>query len=167
MRFTTGAICLANLEHATATTCWSVPIAKLRFVRDYSSALIALLADEFRPDAHTSMYFRSANGAVADVPQAATAFSHRGAIANTMLFGPWKDSSQDEPGRKAIHAMWNKLALFADGYYVNLHATDASAKDKGIEHNYGPDFSRLSAVKRQYDTLNLFRLNANIKPAVT
>ena len=133
------------------------------FVREYSAGLIGLLAEEFRPDAGTSMYFQSANGAVADVSQTATAFSHRGATANMMLFGLWKDPSQDEAGRKAIRAMWSKLAPFTDGYYVNLHDTDP--KDKGTDSNYGPNFTRLASLKKQYDPLNLFRLNANIKPA--
>jgi FAD/FMN-containing dehydrogenase len=133
------------------------------FVRDYSAGLIAALSGEFRPGPGTQMYFQSANGAVADVAETATAFSHRGAIANMMLFGLWKEPSQDEPGRKAIHAMWSKLEPFTDGYYVNLHDTDA--KDKGTERNYGPNFTRLAALKKQYDPQNLFRLNANIKPA--
>jgi len=133
------------------------------FVREYSSELIALLAHEFQPAAGTSMYFQSANGAVADVPQTATAFSHRGAIANMMLFGLWKNASQDESGRQAIRAFWSKLAPFTDGYYVNLHDTDP--KDKGTDSNYGPNFSRLAALKKQFDPMNLFHLNANIKPA--
>ena len=132
------------------------------FVREYSPGLIELLA-EFRPDAGTTMYFQSANGAVADVPPTATAFSHRGAIANMMLFGVWKDASQDEPGRKAIRALWSKLSPFTDGYYVNLHDTDA--RDKGADSNYGANFARLAAVKKQFDPMNLFHLNANIKPA--
>ena len=133
------------------------------FVREYSPSLIGFLADEFRSDASTSMYFQSANGAVAEVPQTGTAFSHRGAIANMMLFGLWKDASQDEPGRKAIRATWSKLAPFTDGYYVNLHDTDP--KDKGTDSNYGPNFTRLAALKKQFDPINLFRLNGNIKPA--
>jgi FAD binding domain/Berberine and berberine like len=133
------------------------------FVSDYSPGLIGFLADEFRPDGGTAMYFQNANGAVADVGQTATAFSHRNAIANMMLGGTWKDSSQDEPGRRAIHALWSKLEPFTDGYYVNLHDTDAT--NKGTERNYGPNFPRLAALKKQCDPLNLFRLNANIKPA--
>ena len=131
-------------------------------MREYPSGLIAALADEFRPEAGISVYFQNANGAVADEPQTATAFSHRGAIANMMLFGLWKDPSQDEAGRKAIRATWSKLAPFTDGYYVNLHDTDA--KDKGTDSNYGPNFTRLAALKKQFDPMNLFRLNANIKP---
>lgn len=133
------------------------------FVSEYSSGLISVLAEEFRPDVKTSMYFQNANGAVADVPQTSTAFSHRNSTANMMLFGLWKDPSQDEPGRKEIHALWSKLAPFTDGYYVNLH--DSDPKDKGTERNYGPNFSRLATLKKQYDPQNLFRLNANIKPA--
>jgi hypothetical protein len=121
-----------------------------------------LLAD-FRPDAGTNMYFQSADGAVADVPQTATAFSHRGAIANMMLFGVWKDVSQDEAGRKAIRAIWSKLAPFTDGYYVNLRDTDA--RDKGADSNHGANFTRLATLKKQFDPMNLFHLNANIKPA--
>jgi hypothetical protein len=135
------------------------------FVRKYSSDLIAVLADEFRPSATMAMYFQNANGAVADVPETATAFSHRDATANMMLEGTWGDASQDETGRQAVHAMWNKLAPFTDGYYVNLHDTDAGAKDKGSDRNYGSNFSRLATVKKQYDPINLFRLNSNIRPA--
>jgi len=133
------------------------------FVREYSPGLVAFLADEFQPAASTYMYFQNANGAVADVAPTATAFSHRNAIANMMLGGVWKDASQDEPGRKAIHALWSKLEPFTDGYYVNLNNTDS--RDKGTERNYGANFARLAALKKQYDPLNLFRLNANIKPA--
>ena len=135
------------------------------FVRDYPAGLTDLLADGFGQQGDSSMYFQSANGAVADVAPTATAFPHRDAIANMMLVGIWKDSSQDEPGRKSVHAAWSKLEPFTSGYYVNLHDADAGARDKGTERNYGPNFSRLATVKRQYDPLNLFRLNANIKPA--
>jgi FAD/FMN-containing dehydrogenase len=133
------------------------------FVREYSPGLIAALTGEFRPGPGTQMYFQSANGAVADVAETATAFSHRRAIANMMLFGLWKDASQDEPGRRDIRALWGKLAPFTDGYYVNLHDTDI--RDKGTESNYGPNFTRLATLKKQFDPMNLFRLNANIKPA--
>lgn len=130
------------------------------FVREYSPGLVALLADELQPEAGTAMYFQSANGAVADVPQTATAFSHRGAVANMMLAGHWKDRLQDETGRKAIRAAWSKLEPFTDGYYVNLNDADP----RGTDANYGPNFRRLAELKKRYDPQNLFRLNANIKP---
>jgi hypothetical protein len=115
------------------------------FVREYSSGLITLLAEEVRPEAGTHMYFQSANGAVADVPQAAAAFSHRSVIANMMLAGSWKDPVQDGPGRKAIHAIWDKLAPFTEGYYVNLNDTDA--KDKRNGQQLRPELHPLSHIK--------------------
>jgi hypothetical protein len=78
-----------------------------------------------------------------------------------MLLCEWKERSQDEPGRVAARATWNKLASFTDGYYVNLNDADP----KGTDSNYGPNFSRLAELKKRYDPQNLFRLNANIKPA--
>jgi FAD/FMN-containing dehydrogenase len=131
------------------------------FVREYSPGLIEALAREFRPDARISAFFQNANGAVADVPQAATAFSHRNAIANMILLGHWDDASYNEEGRAMLRVNWDKLAAFTDGYYVNLNDADP----KGTDRNYGPNFTRLAALKKQFDPLNLFRLNANIKPA--
>jgi len=131
------------------------------FVREYSSGLIKLLADEIRPDNQSSIYCQNANGAVADMPQTATAFSHRNAIANMMLLCQWSEPSQDEPGRAAARAKWSKLASFTDGYYVNLNDADP----KGTDGNYGANFSRMATLKKQFDPMNLFRLNANIRPA--
>jgi FAD/FMN-containing dehydrogenase len=131
------------------------------FVTEYSSGLIRFLAEDFKPDAHTSMFFQSANGAVWDAPQTATAFSHRRAMANMLLGAEWKDAAEDEANRAAVRATWSKLAPFTDGYYVNLNDADP----KGTDSNYGPNFSRLAELKKRYDPQNIFRLNANIKPA--
>ncbi len=108
-----------------------------------------------------TIYFQNANGAVADVPQAVTAFSHRNTLANMMLWGHWGDRSYNEQGRATVRALWDKLAPFTEGYYVNLNDADP----KGTDRNYGTNFGRLAALKRQFDPQNLFRLNANIKPA--
>lgn len=129
------------------------------FVRDYSSGLVELLT-ELKQDDEAHIYCQSANGAVADLPQTATAFSHRSVIANMMLGLKWSERSQDERRRAAAHATWSKLAPFTDGYYVNLNDADP----KGTDSNYGANFGRLAELKKRYDPLNLFRLNVNIKP---
>ena len=131
------------------------------FVREFSPGLVELLAREFRSSDRLTMFFQNANGAVADVSPTATAFSHRNATANMMLSGRWPDRSYNEQGRAMVRALWDKLMPFTDGYYVNLNDTDS--KDTG--RNYGANLARLSALKKQYDPHNLFRLNANVKPA--
>jgi len=130
------------------------------FVREYSPELIRRLA-ELSADAHTDMYCQNANGAVADVAPGATAFSHRNVIANMMLAQTWDETSHDEAGRAAVRATWSTLAPYTAGYYVNLNDADPRSTDG----NYGANFARLAALKKQYDPTNLFRLNANIKPA--
>jgi len=45
------------------------------------------------------------------------------------------------------------------GYYANIDFD----RDK-TAGNYGPAYPRLQRVKRQYDPMNLFRLNSNIAP---
>jgi hypothetical protein len=47
------------------------------------------------------------------------------------------------------------------GYYVNLNEGDQRATDD----NYGPNHAWPAALKRQHDPPDLFRLNANIRPA--
>jgi hypothetical protein len=37
--------------------------------------------------------------------------------------------------------------------------------DDRVQQAYGLNFKRLSEIKAKYDPNNLFRLNANIKPA--
>jgi FAD/FMN-containing dehydrogenase len=130
------------------------------FVREFTPALIAALTQEIKPDAHSYVYCQNANGAVADRPETATAFSHRNALVNMMLAGSWDDASFDKQGRAMIHANWDKLAPHTDGYYVNLNDADP----KGADRNYGRNFARLADLKQQFDPQNLFRLNANITP---
>ena len=43
-----------------------------------------------------------------------------------------------------------------------LHCGGAIA---GVAENYDPNQPQLAAIKKQYDPGNLFRLNANVKPA--
>jgi FAD/FMN-containing dehydrogenase len=131
------------------------------FVREFSPGLVHVLTEEFRPEKRTQMYFQNANGAVTDVKQTATAFSHRNVLNNMMLAATCDDRAQDEAMRAKIRAMWSKLEPFTDGYYVNL----SDADPKSTDSNYGPNFHRLAALKKQFDPVNLFRLNSNIKPA--
>ena len=37
--------------------------------------------------------------------------------------------------------------------------------DGRVQASYGPNYRRLSEIKRKYDPDNLFRVNQNIKPA--
>jgi FAD/FMN-containing dehydrogenase len=131
------------------------------FVREYSAGLVDYLGREFEPGAGIDMYFESANGAVWDIHPDATAFTHRNAMASLMILGQWDDRSQDGAGKARVRAVWDRVAPHTDGYYVNL----ADPDPKTVDGNYGTNYVRLAALKKRFDPQNLFRLNANIKPA--
>jgi FAD/FMN-containing dehydrogenase len=131
------------------------------FVREFSPGLLDVLAEDFHPDAKCGAYFQNSSGAVADIEPTASAFTHRRSIVNMMMAGSWPDAADNEAGRATVRANWDKVARFTEGYYVNLNEADQKATDR----NYGANYARLAALKKKYDPLNLFRLNANIQPA--
>lgn len=101
-------------------------------------------------------------GAVSRVPPAATAYWGRNATHNLIIETEWKDRGEDQSHIKAARGVWTAVERFTDGFYVN---TEPGADDKRVRGTYGGNYSRLRQLKQQYDPGNLFRLNANIKPA--
>jgi FAD/FMN-containing dehydrogenase len=105
---------------------------------------------------------RVLGGAVARVPDDATAFAHRQRriMVNLAAFyqGP-----EDKPVRQRwLERFATSLSPVDDGAYVNFLGDDGPAR---IRQAYpGPTWERLVAVKRRWDPTNLFRHNHNIPP---
>ena len=131
------------------------------FIAEYTPALITTLVDDFHPSEHVGMYVMHCGGAVADVAPTATAVAHRRELFNVLVNSEWPNAADNELNRAAVHAAWDKFKPYTSGFYVNLNDPD----QKAVDDNYGPNKARLASVKKQYDPGNLFRLNANIKPA--
>jgi FAD binding domain/Berberine and berberine like len=68
------------------------------------------------------------------------------------------------PERKWIQSLFDALRphMLTTGTYVNVLVED---DDGRIRESYGPKYDRLRMIKRKYDPENVFRRNANIKPA--
>lgn len=131
------------------------------FLRQFTPGLIEALTGDFRPDETFGAYFHHSGGAVGDLAPADTAFPHRQAIGNLMMSGAWPDASDNDRNRATVRANWDKVARFTAGFYVNLNDAD----QKGTDDNYGSNYSRLAGLKKKYDPGNIFRLNANVRPA--
>ncbi|MDF4248950.1 FAD-binding oxidoreductase [Streptomyces sp. WMMB303] len=100
-------------------------------------------------------------GAVARVPDEATAFPNRRTPFVVNLASAWRDPTED-----ARHTAWardgyRKLADKLSGGYVNFLNPGEADRTRD---SYGEKYQRLRTVKTRYDPDNLFRLNQNIPP---
>jgi FAD/FMN-containing dehydrogenase len=100
-------------------------------------------------------------GALARIAPSATAFWNRPAVFDFLIDGSWNDRTRAEQYIAAIHTLWDGVAPFTEGYYVN---SEPGADDKRLRATYGDNYPRLVQLKNKVDPANLFSLNANIKP---
>jgi FAD/FMN-containing dehydrogenase len=107
--------------------------------------------------------FWAQGGAIARVPEEATAFTGRQAPLWVGAEAAWEDPEQDDACRAWGRKAWDALTPFTTaGHYVN----DVMETGEGIVRAiYGPaKYERLVSLKRAYDPDNFFRLNQNISP---
>ena len=82
------------------------------------------------------------------------------AYSNQRAFSSRHSSSASDP-----RGAWAKLEPYTEGYYVNLGEAQQDAHAHRVQAAYGDNYPRLVALKKRYYPTNMFRLNANIKPA--
>jgi FAD/FMN-containing dehydrogenase len=101
-------------------------------------------------------------GAIATVPDDATAFTGRDASFWLAAEIEWDDPALDDACREWCRAAMSGMAPFeSTGRYVN----DVSEADERLTSIYGDaKADRLVALKREWDPDNVFRLNQNIRP---
>jgi uncharacterized membrane protein YdfJ with MMPL/SSD domain len=105
---------------------------------------------------------QSYGGAIAEVADDQTAFSHRDALVEFVAVANWTDPAEDQPRMAAARRYAGAVEPFASGVYVNALGDEGEA---GVQRAYGPDkLARLAAVKARYDPGNVFHLNHNIRP---
>lgn len=107
-------------------------------------------------------------GAIARLPEDASAYSDRRARFNVDIDAQWVDP--DDP-RAHDHIEWVRgvhdalLPYGTGGAYVNFLMGDEG--DDRLEAVYGQEkLRRLAQLKRKYDPDNVFRHNQNIRPAL-
>ena len=112
---------------------------------------------------HCGAGLQGYGGAIADVPQDATAFGHRDTMFEFGAGTSWTDPSQDDARRAAARAAAALLEPFSGGVYVNSLGDEGAA---GLRRAYPPaNLARLTALKDRYDPDNVFHLNQNVRPS--
>ena len=115
-----------------------------------------------QPSPTAAVQIRVLGGAMARVPADASAFAHRDRSMMVTFVANHQDVDQ-----AASHEVWvaDSLAALsppADGVHVSFLGAEGTAR---IHDAYpGQTYERLAAIKRRYDSANLFRVNQNIAP---
>jgi FAD/FMN-containing dehydrogenase len=103
-------------------------------------------------------------GAVARVPEDATAFPNRDAAHDINIVAAWLPDDR-EPDRHIewVRSFFTALEPYSKGVYVNF--TNDDSADRVRTGAYSPaQWTRLVGLKAKYDPTNFFRQNANIPP---
>jgi FAD/FMN-containing dehydrogenase len=103
-------------------------------------------------------------GAIARVPEDATAFGQRTAPFNVHFLSLWADPADDDANIEHTRTMAAAMKPWGTGrVYLNFIGDEGPGR---VESAYGPEkFSRLQQLKRIWDPENVFRHNQNIPPA--
>ena len=106
---------------------------------------------------------RVLGGAMARVPNDATAYAHRDSRIMVNVAAMYQN-----PEERPKHAAWvdglaDELRQDDEGAYVGFLADEGEERVRAAYP--GPTWDRLREVKRKYDPDNVFRLNQNIPPA--
>jgi FAD/FMN-containing dehydrogenase len=137
---------------------------KSGFINSISGDLVDALVDNFEahPDRATRFGLGQSGGAIGRVANSATAFAGREANYNLLSFVSWKTGADSDEHVQYIQSHWSNVERHTNGFYLNDHFDQSQEM---VNNSYGENFPRLLEIKRRYDPTNLFRLNANIRPA--
>jgi FAD/FMN-containing dehydrogenase len=110
-----------------------------------------------------AVQLRVLGGALARVPNDATAFAHRDRRLFVNIAAMYVDSAETDTHDAWVAGLADSLGGGEAGGYIGF----LGEEDEGtVRAAYpGPTWDRLRELKRRYDPDNLFRLNHNILPA--
>jgi FAD/FMN-containing dehydrogenase len=110
----------------------------------------------------TSIGLWQMGGAVARVGESETAFPGRGAGFTFNINGNSYSADGFDAERQWARDFWSALEPYHTSVYMNFLMDEGEER---IKQAYGAaKYARLKALKRQYDSHNVFRLNQNIRP---
>jgi FAD/FMN-containing dehydrogenase len=128
-------------------------------------AFLALGRDHDDTRRLPSAALQSYGGAISDVAEGESAFSHRDAKFEFVVAARWRDSHEDHDRISAARSYAAGLQEFSTGVYVN------ALGERGVEETRrayrAENLDRLATLKGRYDPDNVFHLNHNITPAAS
>jgi len=114
------------------------------------------------PGDFTTVYTAPEGGAVARVPEDATAYPNRSATHSLHIFPGWIDPEADDEIMAWARSVYEATSPHGNGrVYVNLLGED---EEERLSEAYSGNLARLRRLKAKWDPDNLFRGNHNIAP---
>lgn len=111
----------------------------------------------------TVALFQPLGGAVARVPQHATAIGRRDAGWAYHVLSQWTDAAADDRNVAWTRDLAEALRPHSSGGVYVTYTSDVD--DSRVRDAYRSHYDRLVAVKDRYDPGNMFRLGPNIRPS--
>lgn len=135
------------------------------FINELPAGLVDAITAGFQshPDRNSSVFFQHCGRRIGETAIDATAFPHRRAALNMFATASWPLGRDETPHVRYVENYWKTLARYTDGFYTVEYADEPITV---VERNYQGNLGRLRQVKAKYDPANLFRQNANVRPAV-
>jgi FAD/FMN-containing dehydrogenase len=117
-----------------------------------------------RQSPHTQQLLLPWGGAVARVPEDATPMTNRDVTWISHPFAMWEDAVDSDRNIEWARSFRRDIARFATGgVYLNFIGDEGTDR---VRAAFGDaKYSRLAAIKGDWDPNNVFRGNQNIKPA--
>ena len=110
----------------------------------------------------TGARFSQQGGAIAAVPETATAFAQRDGIYQASIGFDWQQGMDSARGIEHVRGLWRLLEpMSTHGFYINSLYDDSEER---VRQSFRGNLERLVRIKTQVDPTNFFRLNANIRP---
>ena len=137
---------------------------KSAFLSEPSDASLEIMVDAMHrcPSPMSGLGIVPYLGAVARVDAAATAFAHRAPGYSLLIVSQWTDPRDTEQNIAWAKGTFDTLRPhMTDRSYVNNLVSEDGRK---VHEVWGTNYRRLVAIKRRYDSGNVFRLNHNIDP---
>lgn len=115
------------------------------------------------PSPQCEIFFGAIGAATTRLAPDSTAYPNRDARYVMNVHGRWDAAADDARCVGWARDFFKASAPFASGgVYVNFLTADEGDR---VRSAYGPNYDRLTQIKRKYDPSNLFRTNQNIQPA--
>jgi FAD/FMN-containing dehydrogenase len=141
---------------------------KADYVDGLSDGVIEATVEAYArvPSPRSIVLFIPVNGAASRIPSDATAFPHRDpSLVAVGIYSLWSDPAEADANVDWTRETWEALQPYATGgVYVNDLSED-EGEDR-VRTAFGSNYDRLAEIKAVYDPDNVFRLNANVRPAV-